>query len=372
MRKNVFGIIYAGEENLNLRELVNLRSVGALPVGARYRAIDFILSNLVNSGIRNIGVIPKKNYHSLMDHLGSGKEWDLNRKSNGLIIIPPYDTQENTGSYNGLADTLKGADAYIRRAPQTHCLLAASCNVHNDTYNKMYDFHMETGADITVLYNRVDESATNSSVDDIRLELDSSGRVINMSLNNKSHDKMGMGVYLVRKDLLQYLVADAAIRGKYNLTTDILMHKLSSLKIFGFEHTGYVGRINSVASYYKINMDFLKPEVQKDLFYTGKNVYTKIKDEMPTHYGENATVKNSLLGSGCVIEGTVENSILFRGVYVAKGVTVKNSIIMQSSEIYDNSTLDNVILDKKVNVRPNSVLAGSQQYPVLIPKGANV
>lgn len=372
MRKDVFGIIYAGEENLNLRELVNLRSVGALPVGARYRVVDFMLSNLVNSGIRNIGVIPRKNYHSLMDHLGSGKEWDLNRKNDGLLIIPPYDTHENVGSYYGLIDTLKGADAFIRHATQPYCLLTGSSNIHNDTYNKMYDFHIKTGADITLLYNVVDKEIKSSTLEDVRLSLDSNDRVIDMSPHNTDYGKMTMGVYLIKKDLLQYLVTDAASRGKYNLTTDILMHNLSSLKVYGFEHTGYVGRVHSVSSYYQINMDFLNPEVQKDLFYTGNNVYTKIKDEPPTKYGDEAIVKNSIVGSGCIIDGTVENSVIFRGVYVAKDAVIKNSIIMQSSEIYGSAKLNHVILDKMVNIRPNSVLAGSAQYPVIIPKGANV
>ncbi|MEG0570740.1 MAG: glucose-1-phosphate adenylyltransferase subunit GlgD [Oscillospiraceae bacterium] len=372
MRKDVFGIIYAGEENLNLRELVNLRSVGALPVGGRYRVVDFMLSNLVNSGIRNVGVIPRKNYHSLMDHLGSGKEWDLNRKNDGLMIIPPYDTIENVGSYHGITDTLKGASWFIRHATQPYCLLSGSSNIHNKTYNKMFDFHLETDADITMLYSRVDSKTKSCNADDVRLELDVTGRIVDMSMQNKKYDKMGMGVYLLRKDLLQYLVDDAALRGKYNLTTDVFLHKLKSLKIFGFEHEGYVGRINSTASYYKINMDFLTIEAQKDLFYTGNNVYTKIKDEVPTRYGDAAIAKNCLLGSGCVINGTVENSVLFRGVHIAKGVNIKNCIIMQGSEIYENSRLTNVILDKKVSVRPNSILTGSSEYPVIIPKGANV
>ena len=153
MRKDVFGLVYAGEENINLRELVNLRSVSALPVGGRYRVIDFTLSNMVNSGIRNIGIIPKKNYQSLIDHVGSGKDWNLDRKTDGLFILPPYDTFENTGSYNGLVDTLKGASAYIRRAPQKYCLLTGSFTLFNCDYYGMFERHMDTGADITMLYN---------------------------------------------------------------------------------------------------------------------------------------------------------------------------------------------------------------------------
>ena len=375
MRKEVFGIIYAGEENMNLRELVNKRSVGALPVGGRYRVIDFVLSNMVNSGIRNIGVIPRRNYHSLMDHLGSGKEWDLNRKSDGLFILPPYDTDENQGSYRGMIDTLKGASSYLRRAQQKYCLLSGAHNVYNDTYQEMFERHLDTGADITMMYSVEDSDIVGADrYQDVRFTTDEDGRVVDMKIHGAAgaYEKMSMGIYLIKKDLLQYLVEDAASRGKFNLATDVIMNNLGSLKVYGYEHKGYVGRLRSVASYYKLNMDFLRPEVQKDLFYSGNNVYTKIKDEAPTKYGTKASVKNSLIGSGCEIEGTVENSILFRSVKVAKGTVIKDSIIMQSSDIYSNATLSNVILDKKVTVRPNSILAGSREYPVIIPKGANV
>lgn len=376
MLKDVCGVIYTGVESINLRELINKRSVAALPIGGRYRIIDFVLSNMVNSGIRNIGVIPRTNYHSLMDHLGSGKEWDLNRKNDGLFLIPPYDTRENVGSYHGMIDTLKGADSYLRRAAQKYCLLSGSHTIHNENYEDMFDFHMETGADITMLYHveEDDEVIGADRYHDIRLATDDNGRVIDMKIHGAggSYNKMSMGIYLIKKDLLQYLVDDAASRGKYNLATDILMNNLASLKVYGYEHKGYVGRISSAASYHKLNMDFLNPQVQKELFYTGRNIYTKIKDEAPTRYGTDAVVKNCMIGSGCEIDGTVENCIIFRGVRIAKGTVIKNSVIMQSSEIYSNSKLNNVILDKRVTVRPNSVLAGSKEYPIIIPKGANV
>lgn len=376
MRKNAFGIIYAGEENLNLRELVNKRSVGALPVGGRYRVIDFVLSNMVNSGIRNIGVIPRRNYHSMMDHLGSGKEWDLNRKNGGLFIIPPYDTEENIGSYRGMVDTLKGAASYIRRAPQKYCLLSGCNTVYNNTYRAMFDFHIASGADITMMYSHEDiNPASGDLYPDVRFHTDESGRVIDIKHHGPAdgYDKMGMGIYLIRKDLLQYLVDDAAARGKVSLIDDVISNNLGSLKVYAFEHRGYVGRIRSVASYFKLNMDFLAPDVQDTLFHnSAQPIYTKIKDEAPTKYAKEAIIRNSLVGSGCTIEGTVENSILFRGVTVAKGVVIKNSVIMQGSEVYSNSKLSNVILDKMVTVRPNSVLAGSREYPIIIPKGASV
>lgn len=360
---------------MNLRELVSKRSVGALPVGGRYRVIDFVLSNMVNSGIRNIGVIPRRNYHSMMDHLGSGKEWDLNRKNDGLFIIPPYDTEENTGSYRGMIDTLKGAGSYIRRTQQKYCLLSGTSTLYNQTYNDMYDYHISSGADITMLYSV--EDGTNHRPDpyqDVRLKTNEEGRVTEMRFHGSTdgYEKMGMGIYLIKKDLLLYLINDGVSRGKINFIRDIVMSNLGSLRVFGLEHKGYVGRLSSVASYYKLNMDFLNPLVQRELFGKINHIYTKIKDEAPAKYQKGCAVKNSLLGSGCVIEGCVENSILFRGVTVARGATVRNSIIMQGSEIYSGASLTSVILDKMVTVRPNSVLAGSADYPIIIPKGANV
>ena len=375
MRKDVFGLVYAGEENINLRELVNLRSVSALPVGGRYRVIDFTLSNMVNSGIRNIGIIPKKNYQSLIDHVGSGKDWNLDRKTDGLFILPPYDTFENTGSYNGLVDTLKGASAYIRRAPQKYCLLTGSYTLFNCDYYGMFEQHMDTGADITMLYNEEPTCAEKGAhFKDLRLTMNDDGRITDMQYRSEksSQKKVGMDVYLVRKDLLEYLIDDAMAHGKYNFVTDVLIKNLKHLKIYGCKHTGHVARLSSAAAYQKLNMDFLKPEVQDDLFCKERPIYTKVKDGAPAKYGSDAQVKNSLIGSGCVIEGEVENSVLFRGVYVGKGAKIKNSIVMQDSRIYENTSLDQVIVDKRVNVRPYSNLVGSQEYPLIIPKGAVV
>lgn len=376
MQKDVFGLIYAGEENINLRELINERSVSALPVGGRYRVIDFMLSNMVNSGIRNVGVITRKNYQSLMDHVGSGKEWDLSRKNDGLFILPPFDTFENAGNHQGLVDTIKGAGSYLHRVPQQYCLLTGSFTIFNGVFDDMFRQHLETGADITILYNVEDELSAAPAVKfrDVRLETNEEGRVVDMQYkaNLSKCTKVSMDAYLIKKDLLEFLVDDAMAHNKYDLVTDVIMQNLDRLKIYGYEHKGYVARMNSVASYYKINMDFLKPEVQKDLFFTGRNIYTKSKDEAPTKYGTEAQVKNSLVASGCVIEGEVENSILFRGVYVAKGTKIKNSIIMQDSQIYENASLDKVILDKRVNIRPYTNLVGNKSYPVIIPKGAIV
>lgn len=375
MLRNTFGLIYAGEQNINLRELVYLRTVGALPVGGRYRAIDFILSNMVNSGIRNIGVIAQRSYHSLMDHLGSGKEWDLSRKNDGLFILPPFSSAENMGTYRGLVDAIKGVMGYISRSKQQYCILSGSYTIFNRTFDDMVEYHMDSGADITMLYNEEEaDFFKGERYNDVRLHLNDDGRVIDLEINATTSDskKVGMDTYVMRKDLLEYLVEDCMSRGKYNFVSDLLMGNLNRIKIMGYEHKGYVGRLHSVASYYKINMDFLNRDVQDHLFYSDNQIYTKIKDEVPAKYAKTSNVKNSLVANGCIIEGEVENSILFRGVYVGKGAKIKNSIIMQNSEIYNNSDLEYVILDKSVNIRQGRRLIGDEGFPVIIRKGAIV
>ena len=376
MLNDVFGLVYAGEQNMNLIELASLRSVGALPIGGRYRVIDFQLSNMVNSGIRNVGVIAQRNYHSLMDHLGSGKEWDLSRKNDGLFILTPFDTSENTGYYRGLCDSLKNSMGFVRRAKQQYCLLSGSYTIFNTTYNDMMRFHIDKNADITVLYNDQTHlpEVQEERFHDLRLHLDADGRVTEMEHNSllPSSNLAGMDAYIIRKDLLEYLVERAISQGKYGFIQDVLVPNTKRLKIYGYQHKGYVGRLNSVSSYFHMNMQLLSSDVQKQLFHTGHPVYTKIKDEVPAKYSATAKVKNSLIANGCVIEGTVENSVLFRSCFVGKGTTLKNSIVMQDSEIYQNCWLENAILDKRVNIRSGRRLIGNENYPVIIKKGAIV
>jgi glucose-1-phosphate adenylyltransferase len=373
MARDAFGLIYAGEQNVNLRELVYARSVGALPIGGRYRAIDFILSSMVNSGVRNVGVIAQRNYHSMMDHLGSGKEWDLSRKNDGLFILPPFYTVENNGSYRGMVDAIKGVMSYIRRSTQKYCILSGSYTIFNTVFDDALDFHVQNNADVTLLYSvETNRFFTGERFKDVRLHLDEAGKITDMELNSEmsSSKNVGMDVYILRKDLLEYLVEDCVSHGKYLFITDLLMHNLSRLNYFGFQHSGYVGRLHSVASYYKLNMDMLRPEVQKDLFYSGNNIYTKIKDEAPAKYMHDSKIQNSLVANGCIVEGEVEDSVLFRSVNIARGAKIKNCIIMQDSEIAQDVNLEHVIIDKRVQIRPGRRLIGDSEFPVIIRKGA--
>ena len=374
MTSNAFGLIYTGETNPYLRDLALSRSVAAVPFGGRYRCIDFILSDLVNTGVTSVGLIAQKNYHSLMDHLGSGKEWDLHRKREGLFMLPPFMTKENTGLYRGSVDAIRSCLGYVRRNPQQYVILTGSHTIFNMTFNDMIAKHIETRANITMLYNDTDLTVSEEQNLDLRLIFDSNGRVTEMELNPYTPRSIhrSCDVMILDKLLLEYLVEEAYSRGDYDLTRDILLKKCATLKIMGYRYDGYVARLDSVNEFFQHNLALLQPEVRNDLFNPSHPIYTKIKDEVSAKYGENALVKNSMLADGCVIEGTIENSIVFRGVSVKKGAVVKNSILMQGVSVGENCHLDHVILDKGVIVRDGRVLTGYDGFPIILKKGTTI
>ena len=374
MTSNAFGLIYTGETNPFLRDLALSRSVAAVPFGGRYRCIDFILSDLVNTGVTSVGLITQKNYHSLMDHLGAGKEWDLHRKREGLFMLPPFMTKENTGLYRGSVDAIRSCLGYVRRNPQQYVIFSGSHTIFNMTFNDMIAQHIETRANITMLYNVCQMAPSEEQNLDLRLLMDDTGRVTEMELNpfsprsaNRSCDVM-----IMDKLLLEYLVEEAYSHGDYDLTRDILLKKCQTLKIMGYRYDGYVARLDSVNDFFQHNMALLQPEVRNDLFNPKHPIYTKVKDEVSAKYGENAVVRNSMLADGCQIDGTVENSIVFRGVSVKKGAVVKNSILMQGVSIGENCLMDHVILDKGVTVRESRTLTGYDGFPIILKKGTTI
>ena len=372
LRNDVFGLIYASEDNYNLRELVSERSVAALPIGGRYRAIDYTLSNMVETGIRNVGVITLKNYKSLMDHLGSGKEWDLARKNHGLVLMPPYDTVSNRGIYQGMCDAVYSKLDFLHRAPQEYCLLSGSYTIYSTLYSGMFEEHIKNNADITVMYSTEDKKSDEAVCDDVRLYTDENGRVVDIEYESKfsKSNKLGMDVYLMHKTLLETLVQGACARGKYDFVTDVLIPNIKKLKIYAVPHKGYVGRLTSVNDYFNINMDMLKKDVQRDLFASGHPVHTRIKDEPPVIYKSNAQVENSVFGDGCTVDGTVQNCVIFRGVSIGRGAVLKNCIIMQECSIGEGCELTNVIIDKFARINHGVRLMGAPGFPVIIRKEA--
>ena len=376
--KNVMGIIYTNKDDLSLRELTNQRSVAALPLAGRYRVVDFILSSMVNSGVRNVGVIMQRNYRSLMDHLGSGKEWDLHTRNNGLFLLPPFVTQENGGEYLGVLDALRANFDYLRRSKQRLALLTNSNMVFNMNFEPMIRQHEETDADITLLYTKVRRDMELSSAGKHThafLNVEKDGRISDMEVNPNAanYDTMYMNVLLIKRTLLMHLVDGAAAHGEHDINRELIQPaiKSGSLKVYGYEFEGYYRRIETIKSYFRCNMDLLDYNVRQELFKKSP-VFTKTRDDVPAVYREGNNVKNSLVADGCVIEGSVENCVLFRGVHIGRNASVKNAIIMQDSEIEDSVELENVILDKNVTVRAHGRLIGQVQYPIVIGKNVTL
>lgn len=372
MSTNAFGLIYTGDTNLHMRDLTMSRATAAVPFGGRYRCIDFILSDLVNSGVTCVGLITQRNYHSLMDHLGSGKEWDLHRKRNGLFILPPFMTKENTGLYRGSIDAFHSCMGYVRRCTEKYAIIATGCYVFNTSFKGMLKEHEKSGADVSILYSDAPEVEGAEQVHDLRLTMEDDGTVTQLEYNSfrpKSKHR-SIDVMIIEKDLFLCLVEDAFAVGKEDFIRDVLQARCGELRIRGQRYDGFVGRINSIAEYYHYSMELLKPEVQADLFDPKHPIYTKVKDEVSACYGPEAKVKNALVADGCEIDGRVEDSILFRGVTVGEGTVIRNSILTQGVTIGKNCVIDHVIMDKGVTVRDDRTLMGYENFPVILKKNA--
>lgn len=374
MINSAFGLIYTGENNPKMRDLTLSRAVAALPFGGRYRCVDFILSNLVHSGVTSVGLIAQKNYHSLMDHLGAGKEWDLHRKREGLFILPPFLTKDSTGLYRGSVDAFRSCLGYMRRCPQQYVILSGSHTIFNTSFHEMFDRHVRTGADITIMYNEDAHFDPEDQNMDLRLTLDENERVTAMELDpyRPRTNFQSCDVMIMDKLLLEYLVEEAYARGEYDFLRDVLLKKCSTLKIFGWRYDGYVARLNSVSSFFSHNMALLEPAVRQDLFNRERPVYTKVKDEVSARYGADAEVRNAMLADGCDIDGRVENSILFRGVRIGRGAIVRNSILMQGVTVGDGCVLDHVVLDKGAVLRDGRTIVGYEGFPIILKKNAIV
>lgn len=371
MNQEAFGLIFTGESNPLMRDLVLSRAVAAVPFGGRYRCIDFVLSNLVNTGIRNVGLIVQKNYHSLMDHLGTGKEWDLNRKRDGLFLLPPFSTKDNTGVYRGDIDAFHSIMQYVRRSSQKTLIICGSHTVFNTTFDAILKQHKETGADITIMYNEDPRFFPEEQNRDLRLLLDEDGMTVNgLEWNPRTpgSNYRSCEINVIDKDLFEDLVEEAYSRGMVDFVREVILPRAKDLKVMGWRYDGYVARIDSINTYFMHNMELLNATAAKDLYNMRHPIYTKVKDEIASQYGEHANVKNVLMADGCLIDGAVENSIVFRGVTVERGAVVKDSILMQGVAVRSGAVLDHVILDKNVTVNAGRQLTGYEGIPLVFRK----
>ncbi len=363
--KDVMGIINLVEPTELLKDLTKHRTLGAVPIGGRYRLIDFALSNLVNAGIRNVGIFVQDQYRALMDHVGTGMEWDLARQRDGLFILPPDSRGEN-GNHQGDIDILYRHYDYLERSREKTVIMAGTSIICNMDYKRVVAHHQEIDADVTIVYKPDTQSTVRCTV----LDVDDKSRVTSIRVNPlhaKTHN-ISMKMYILKKELLMELLDQCISRGETDFVKDALIKNIDRLKIVGYPFDGYIMNITSLSSYYHASMELLDPSVWQELFFHAGPIHTKVKNESPVHYGHHAKVTNSLIANGCIIEGTVENSILFRGVHVQKGVHVKNSILMQKSDIGKNATLEYVILDKDVIITKGKNLQGDPDYPMVVGK----
>lgn len=363
------GIIFSNIHDHNVPELARIRTLGSIPFGGRYRLIDFPLSNMVNSGIDTVGIITKNNYQSLMDHVGSGKDWDLARKDGGVIILPPYGEVDNGRLYTSRLEALKGITSFLFRADEEYVVMTDCDAVSRINYNEVIEYHIRNHADITLVYKNLkvseyaEENATTFDIVD--------GRIVkvNYKVNlERETENVFTHVFVMKKSLLQNIVMDSISQNKRHFMSDVIAENLTGMKIMGFEHKGFYAGITSLQAYYESNMSMLNADIRHEVF-GDRSVFTKIRDSAPTKYGNSAIVKNSMIADGCIIEGEVENSILFRNVKVARGAVVKNSIVMQDTVLGENSTLNCIITDKNVVIRDKKTLSGSENHPFYIGKG---
>ena len=369
---DVLGLIFSNIHNKENFEVTSVRTIASCPIGGRYRLIDFALSNMVNAGISHVGVVTKNNYQSLMDHVGSGKEWDLARKKGGLVILPPL-TDGGT-VYNTRLEAIKNQFSFINDSKEEYVILTDCYSVNNINLKAALDFHIEKNADITCIYHE-HEVNINEFVPAKVFTLDEDSRVIKMEMkpNIKGRKKASLDIWIMKRELLVNIVKEANTTNYSSFNRDILQRNLRNLKIYGFEHTGYYGNISNLNSYFHVNMDLLSRDVRRELFYVeGRSIYTKVRDSAPTKYTNNACIKNSIIADGCIIEGTVENSVIFRGARISKGCSVTNSILMQDTIVNEGIKLDYVITDKNVTIANKKELIGDKDNLIYVNKGGKL
>lgn len=368
---NVLGIVFSYSDRVAMRELTKVRTLASLPVAGKYRIIDFILSSFVNSGIYDISVITNTNYHSLMDHLGAGKDWDLTRKIGGLRLLSPLSRADHaTFSYTGTLDAIYRNLYSIKKSHAEYVIITGSSIVGNLDYKEIMEEHKKTGADLSVLFTRSFNGGKTVPRGVGVLKMNNEGRIYDLYINQDDVRLQDvnwcMETFIMKKSLLETLVADAASVGMTDFYMDIIKRLASTLDMRGIETKEQFFEISDVKGYLRANMNFLDEAYRENAFK--KPVFTKVKDSVPTLYRDGCYVKNSLISDGCKIEGIVKDSILSRGVRVEAGAVVCHSIIMQNTDIKAGATVENVISDKNVIVREGREVIGHEKYPVLIEK----
>lgn len=368
---NFHGIIFAYKSYPELRELVNFRTAASLPICGKYRLIDFSLSSMINAGITDVGVIMQRDYQSLLDHVGTGKPWDMSRHTGGLKLLPPFGLPiYHRGNYSGTIEALNAVYSYVSDIPQKYIVLMIGNLCANINLKEVCRLHESSDAEITAICANYEPD-----IEHHRYIVGDDGYVMQVLFdrNGSGEGIPSLECYVINKDTLLRLMDKCRSQEKYRFHQDAISSFLrEGGKMNTYVHRTYARIIKDVDGYYAANMDLLQPGNRKALFPASRPVRTKLTDGVSTYYGEGSRAINSLIADNCIIEGTVENSVIFSGVHVGKGTTLRNCIVFQDTSIGDDATLDYVISDKHVTVSDGLTLTGSPKLPIVVPKAAQL
>lgn len=360
------GIILAGGNSRRMKELTLKRAVAAMPVAGSYRSIDFVLSNMSNSHVQKVIVLTQYNSRSLNEHLNSSKWWDFGRKKGGLYLLTPTITADNDHWYRGTADAIGQNLDFIKRCHEPYVIITSGDAAYKLDYNKVLDYHEEKNADITIVCKELDagEDASRFGIlkldEDMKIEQFEEKPVVAMS------NVISTGIYVMKRSLLIDLIERSMDEERYDFVNDILVRYKNLKRMYGYKIDNYWSNISTVDAYYKTNMDFLKPEVRNYFFKQHPNVYSKVTDLPPAKYNPGSAVKNSLVASGCIVNGQVENSVLFKKVFVGTNCVIKNSIILNNVYLGDNVYIENCIVESYNKIRANSRYVGEGSVKVVV------
>ena len=364
------GIILAGGNNHRMKELSRKRAICAMPIAGSYRSIDFTLSNMSNSHIQKVAVFTQYNAKSLNEHLNSSKWWDFGRKQGGLYVLTPVVTADNSNWYRGTADAIYQNLSFLRNSHEPYVVIASGDGVYKLDYNKVLEFHIDKKADITVVCQDMDENQELERFGTIRMNEESRIEEFEEKpLHAKSHT-VSCGIYVMRRRQLIEMIEKCAEEGRYDFVKDILVRYKDMKRIYGYKMKDYWRNIASVEDYYSTNMDFLKPEVRDYFFKQYPDIYSKVDDLPPAKYNVGAKIKGSLISSGCIVNGTVENSIIFKKSYIGNNCVIKNSIILNDVYIGDNVYIENCIVESRGTVVEGSRFVGEGETKVVVEHNA--
>ncbi|MCR5792462.1 MAG: glucose-1-phosphate adenylyltransferase subunit GlgD [Lachnospiraceae bacterium] len=364
------GIVLAGGSSTHMRELSNKRAVAAMPIAGGYRAIDFVLSNMSNSQIQKVAVFTQYNSKSLNEHLNSSKWWDFGRKQGGLYVFSPTITADNRSWYRGTADAIAQNLDFLKSSHEPYVVIASGDCIYKMDYNDVLYYHIAKKADVTIVTKRLssEQDATRFGV----VNVNQDGRIVEFEEKPVVTDSnlISTGIYIVRRRQLIEMIEQANEEGRFDFVKDILIRYRNVKKIYSYEMDSYWSNIGTAESYYDTNMDFLDKKVREYFFKEYPDIYSKVIDLPPAKYNPGCKVKNSLIASGSIINGTVENSLLFKEVYVGNNCTIKNSVILNDVYIGDNCNIENCIIESKSTIAAGTEHIGKETTAIIVEKNA--